>query len=205
MSRSKAEDVPQCKELKGLHLGEVKEWVRMAFVARDASTWEKVKNQVKEWDSKNRENPPQHGSRKELENLKLFDSVDFKKEMIVAVFWGDVSMNSTSDQCEIQSALIKKDGVLVKCCSQLLWNEEEAKNNHYIHWRGYWDPIKPVLPYHIKVVPRSDLAVKFVQTIEHEREPFLGMIPLPPEKISDCTVVNSNEWNAKMHRLGSWE
>jgi len=131
---------PNATEAKGIDAGGK---VPMVFVAREQTTWEKVKEAF--------------GAPKMLPigmkkggDLGLLDGTDFQKEMIVAVLWGEMNFSSRDEKCWIEEVAILKDEVVVDCRATL--------------WGGAVDASFRAWPYHVKVVPRSALPVRFKQT-----------------------------------------
>jgi hypothetical protein len=138
------EPPPQPKEISGIDLGGKEMAV---YVARDKATWDAVKKAVN-----NRQmlpiGMPKGGA------LDRLDTVDFDKEMIVAVFWGQMSFAGEGEKCWIESVTTGKDEVTVDCRANL-WGG--AVKHAYRAW-----------PYDAKVVKRSNLPVTFVQTTEYK-------------------------------------
>ncbi len=115
------------------------------FVARDKATWDAVKKAVAD---------PQmlpRGFAKGGGPDRL-NTVDFQKDMIVAVVWGQMSFSGQGEKCWIESVTAGKDEVTVDCRASL-WGG--AVKHAYLAW-----------PYHAKTVKRSDLPVTFIQTCE---------------------------------------
>ncbi len=83
-------------------------------------------------------------------DLGLLDGTDFQKEMNVAVLWGEMNFSSQNEKCWIEEVAILKDEVVVDCRATL--------------WGGAVDASFRAWPYHVKVVPRSALPVRFKQT-----------------------------------------
>ena len=123
------------------------------FVARDKTAWDAVKKAVGD-----RQMIP-IGSAKGG-GLDRLDTVDFQKDMIVAVFWGQMSFSGQGERCWIESVTTGKDEVTVDCRASL-WGG--AVKHAYLAW-----------PYHAKAVKRSDLPVTFVQTTEYKAMPTLS-------------------------------
>ena len=82
--------------------------------------------------------------------LKRMDGTDFQKEMNVAVLWGEMNFSRGDEKCWIEEVAILKDEVVVDCRAML--------------WGGAVDASFGAWPYHVKVVPRSPLPVRFKQT-----------------------------------------
>ncbi len=154
---SAADPLPQ--EAMGIDRGDEQ---RFVFVARDKATWEAVKKAV------DRPQMLPIGFAKGTE-LQTLDKTDFEKHMIVAVFWGEMSFVGRGEKCWIESVTVGDKEVTVDCRA-LLWGGRASAA--YRAW-----------PYHAKVVPRSELPVKFTQTTEwkampdrSEKEKLLGTI-----------------------------
>jgi hypothetical protein len=162
-----AEPSPQTTEVLGIDVG----GKGMAlFVARDKATWDAVKKAV--------------GRRQMLPigfaqggGLDRLDTVEFQKDMIVAVFWGQMSFAGEGEKCWIESVTHGKDEVTVDCRANL--------------WGGAVDHAYRAWPYHAKVVARSDLPVTFMQTTEYKARPALS------KKDQKLATLKPNEWQWK--------
>ena len=165
-----AEPTPQATEVRGIDVG----GKGMAlFVARDKATWDAVKKAV--------------GDRQMLPRgfakgggLDRLDTVDFQKDMIVAVFWGQMSFSGQGEKCWIESVTTGKEEVTV-VCRAILWGG--AVKHAYRAW-----------PYHVKAVKRSDLPVTFIQTTEYKAMPALS------KKDQKLATLKPSEWKWKMQR-----
>ncbi len=144
-----AEPPAQTTEVRGMDLGGKG---MTLFVSRDKATWDAVKKALGD-----RQMLPR-GSAKGGGPDRL-DTVDFQKDMIVAVFWGRMSFSGQGEKCWIDSVTTGKDEVTVDCRANL-WGG--AVKHAYLAW-----------PYHAKAVKRSDLPVTFMQTTEYKAMPFL--------------------------------
>ena len=155
---------PRATEAKGIDAGGKTGTV---FVARDQASWEKVKKAF--------------GAPKMLPigmkkgaDLSLLDGTDFQKEMIVAVHWGEMNFSRRDEKCWIEDVAILKDEVLVDCRATL--------------WGGAVDASFRAWPYHVKVVPRSALPVRFKQTTVWTAPPGRT------EKEKTVGTVKDGEW-----------
>lgn len=166
-SGSAAEDAARPREVIGTDPGGK---AMTVHVARDRAAWDEVKKSA--------------GARQMLPNgmkgqaLDLLDSVNFQKEMIVAVFWGERNFSGQGETCRIQEVLAGKEEVNVKCHA-LLWGG--AVKHSYRAW-----------PYHVKVVDRSNLPVSFVSTTGDKANP-----KRPAEKGVSVTLKRG-EWRAEI-------
>lgn len=155
---------PKATEAKGTDAGGKTPTV---FVARDQATWEKVKQAF--------------GAPKMLPigmkkggDLSLLDGTDFQKQMIVAVLWGEMNFSSQNEKCWIEDVTILKDEVVVDCRATL--------------WGGAVDASFRAWPYHVKVVPRSALPVRFKQTTVWTAPPGRT------EKDKTVGILKDGEW-----------
>lgn len=89
--------------------------------------------------------------------LDRLGAVDFQKDMIVAVFWGQMSFAGEGEKCWIEGVTTGKDEVIVDCRANF--------------WGGAVDHAYRAWPYHAKAVKRSDLPVTFMQTTEYKARP----------------------------------
>lgn len=106
-------------------------------------------------------------------DLAALGKIDFSKQMIVAVFWGEKSFSRQSEKCRIERTTVA-GGELVVDCRATLWGG--AVKAAYRAW-----------PYHALVVDRSDLPVRFRQTTELQADPARG------EKDKTLAVVPTTE------------
>jgi hypothetical protein len=143
------------------------------FVARDKATWDAVKKAVSD-----RQMLPRGFAKGE--GLDRLDAVDFQKDMIVAVFWGQMSFSGQGEKCWIESVTTGKEEVTV-VCRAILWGG--AVKHAYRAW-----------PYHVKAVKRSDLPVTFVQTTEYKAMPSLS------KRDQKLATLKPSEWQWKMQR-----
>jgi len=158
----------QMQEAKGIDLGGQTTTV---FVARDKDTWNAVKQAV---------GKPQmipEGMTKG-DGLNRLDDIDFQKQMIVAVFWGEMSFSGQGEKCWIEAVTTGKEEVTVDCRA-ILWGG--AVKHAYRAW-----------PYHVKVVPRSDLPLRFTQTTEWKADPNRS------EKNKTLAVLKAGEWKCQV-------
>ena len=159
---------PRPQEVKGTNLGGKTGTV---FVARDRATWDKVKQTLGQ---------PQMlpiGMPKG-DDLKVLDGVDFQKQMIVAVFWGQMNFSGQGEECWIEGVSVEKEEVVVDCRATL--------------WGG---PVKHsyrAWPYHAKVVPRSELPVRFKQTTEWTARPGRS------EKDKTVATLKLGDWKQEI-------
>ncbi len=89
--------------------------------------------------------------------LEPVEKANFEKEMIVAVFWGRMNFAGRDEKCWIEGVKAGDKEVTVDCRSNL-WGGEVFRS--YEAW-----------PYYAKIVPRSDLPVSFVETVEYKAKP----------------------------------
>lgn len=115
------------------------------YVARDKAAWDAVKKAAGDAQMLPIGTP-------KGDALERLDSVNFEKEMVVAVFWGQMSFAGEGEKCWIEKVTAGKDEVTVDC-RETLWGGAVA--HAYRAW-----------PYAAKIVPRSDLPVTFVQTTD---------------------------------------
>lgn len=155
---------PQPKEAKGTDSGGK---TGMSIVARDKATWDKVKQMLGD------AQPLTIGAKKG-DGLKTLDGTDFKAQMIVAVFWGQMDFSEPGEKCWIEGVAVAKDEVVVDCRATL--------------WGGHVLRSYRVWPYHAKVVPRSELPVRFTQTTEWTAAPGRS------EKDKTMATIKSGEW-----------
>jgi hypothetical protein len=145
-----AEPPPPVKEVRGTDLGGA---AMILYAARDRAAWDEVKKAA--------------GDRRMLpigmpkgEGLDQLDATDFQREMIVAVFWGQMSFAGEGEKCWIESVTAGHEEVTVHCRANL--------------WGGAVDHAYRAWPYHAKAVPRSGLPVTFVQTTDFKANPKLS-------------------------------
>ena len=145
-------------EASGIDLGGAKPVV---YVVRDKATWDAVKKEA---------GGPQMlpiGFAKGV-GLETLDKTDFDKQMIVAVFWGQMTFAGRGEKCWIESVKVGEKEVVVDCRAVL--------------WGGRVGAAYRAWPYHARVVERSELPVKFVQTTElkgidrTEKDQLLGVV-----------------------------
>jgi len=156
------------QDIRGIDLGARAPTV---FVARDSNTWNAVKQAV---------GKPQmipKGMTKG-DGLSRLDDIDFQKQMIVAVFWGEMSFSGQGEKCWIEAVTTGKEEVTVDCRA-ILWGG--AVKRAYRAW-----------PYHVKVVPRSDLPLRFTQTTEWKADPNRS------EKNKTLAVLKAGEWKCQV-------
>lgn len=162
-----AEETPRPREVIGTDLGGK---AMTVYLARDRAAWDEVKKSA--------------GARQMLpigmkgQALEVLDSVNFQKEMIVAVFWGEKNFSGQGETCRIQEVLTGKEEVTVKCHA-LLWGG--AVKHSYRAW-----------PFHVKVVNRSNLPVTFISTTEDKANPKRAI-----EKGIGVTL-KPGEWKAEI-------
>ncbi|QDU25412.1 hypothetical protein ETAA8_04800 [Anatilimnocola aggregata] len=161
-----AEPPPQ--EAAGIDRGDEK---RFIFVARDKATWEAVKKAV------DRPQMLPIGFAKGTE-LQTLDKTDFEKQMIVAVFWGEMTFSGQGEKCWIESVQTGDKEVTVDCRA-LLWGGRASAA--YRAW-----------PYHAKVVARSEVPVKFTQTTEWKA------LPDRSEKDKLLGTIQPGEWQLEI-------
>ena len=139
----------------------------MVIVARDQATWEKAKQSAGELRMLPIGMP-------KGDDLKILDGVDFKKEMIVAVFWGEKNFSRHGEKCWIENVSVLKDEVVVECRRSL--------------WAGPTDASYRAWPYHAKVVPRSEQPVNFRQKTD-----WIDA-PARVEKAKTVATLKGAEW-----------
>ena len=152
------------RDVQGIHLGTRK---GMVFVARDKKTWEAVKEAIGKPQA-----IPKGGAKPE--SLDRLDDVDFGREMIVAVFWGEMSFSGQGEKCIIEKITAKKAEIEVACQAKL-WGG--AVKHAYRAW-----------PFHVRVVPGSDLPVRFTQATHWIDTPDKF------EKPRSLGVIQRDEW-----------
>jgi hypothetical protein len=94
--------------------------------------------------------------------------------MIVAVFWGEKSFSGQGETFWIETVTAGKEEVTVDCRA--------------IFWGGAVKHAYKAWPYHVKVVPRSDLPVRFTQTTKFKADPTRS------EKNKILAVLKAGEW-----------
>lgn len=127
------------REILGIHYGSAKPSVH---VARDRKAWEELKKSLGK-----PQDIPRTAAR--LRNLDELDEVDFEKEMIVAIFWGEHSFSGHDEKCWIHDVSVKEGELHVDGRAHL-WGG--AVKRAYRAW-----------PFHVKVVAKSNLPVRFSQ------------------------------------------
>jgi hypothetical protein len=142
----------------------------MVFVARDKAAWDAVKKEVGP-----SRIPP---DRLKEPGLTPLDHVDFHKDMIVAVFWGKIEFSGHGENCWIQDVTVGKKEVTVDCRA-ILWGGQILRS-----YTAY--------PYAASVVPRSDLPVTFVQSIDYKAAAAHS------EKSKPLATVGPNRWKAEI-------
>lgn len=159
---------PQALEASGMDRGGR---TGMVFVARDKATWDAVKQTA--------------GKQQRLplgmskgEDLNLLDDIDFQKRMIVAVFWGEMTFAGQGEKYWIENVSIG--------------NEEIVVDFHATLWGGAVDHAHRTWPYHAKVVPRSNLPVRFQQTTERNGNPGRS------EKDKTVATLKAGDWKAAL-------
>jgi hypothetical protein len=161
-----AAEAPQ--EAFGIDLGDAS---RVAYVVRDQATWEAVKKAV---------GGPQMlpiGMPKGIE-LQTLDKIDFEKKMIVALFWGEMSFSVQKEKCWIENVTVGKKEVTVDCRAVL--------------WGGRVTAAYRAWPYHVRVIERSELPVKFIQTTEWKAPPGRT------EKDKLLATLEAGEWKQEI-------
>lgn len=161
-----AAEAPQ--EAFGIDLGNAS---RVAYVVRDQATWEAVKKAA---------GAPQMlpiGMPKGTE-LQTLDKTDFEKKMIVALFWGEMSFSAQKEKCWIENVTVGKKEVTVDCRA-LLWGGRASAA--YRAW-----------PYHVRVIERSELPVKFIQTTEWQAPPGRT------DKDQPLATLQAGEWKQEI-------
>ena len=106
------------------------------------------------------------------------DGTDFQKEMIVAVLWREMNFSRVGEKCWIEEGAILKDEALVDWRATL--------------WGGAVDASFRALPYHVKVVPRSPLPVRFKQTTVWTARPDRT------EKDKTVGTIKDGEWKQEL-------
>lgn len=161
-----ADAVPQ--EAAGIDLGDAR---RIAYVVRDKATWDALKKAA---------GGPQMlpiGFAKGTE-LQTLDKTDFEKEMIVTMFWGEMSFAGRGEKCWIESVTVGKKEITVDCRAVL--------------WGGRVSAAYRAWPYHAKVIARSELPVKFLQTTEFKAAPDRT------EKDKPLATIEAGEWKQEI-------
>ena len=115
--------------------------------------------------------------------LPQFNGVDFQKQMIVAVFWGEMNFAGHDEKCWIESVGKAKDAdghdFIKVDCQANLWGGEILRS-----YTAY--------PYHVMVVPRSNLPVKFLQTVRYRADKARG------EKDKILATLGPNAWKQEL-------
>ena len=139
----------------------------MVCVARDKAAWEAIKHAA--------------GKGKVLpigtaqgNDLGLLDATDFQRQMIVAVFWGEMAFSGQGEKCWIEGVTVGKEEVVVNCRATL--------------WGGAVKHAYRALPYYVKVVARNDLPVRFRQSTELKANPGRS------EKDKTIGIVKAGAW-----------
>jgi hypothetical protein len=159
---------PRPLEVKGTSLGVKTE---MVFVARDKATWDKVKQTLGEPKMLPIGTP-------KADDLKTLDGTDFKTQMIVAVFWGQMNFSGHGEKCWIEGVSVANGEMVVDCRATL--------------WGGAVDASYRAWPYHAKVVPRSELPVRFKQTTEWTAPPGRS------EKDKTVATLKNEDWKQEI-------
>ena len=107
------------------------------------------------------------------DDLASLGNIDFSKQMIVAVFWGQLSFSGHDEKCRIERVAVDGGELVVDCRATL--------------WGGAVDAAYRAWPYHALVVDRSELPVRFRQTTELKGGPTRG------EKEKTLAVVTPTE------------
>jgi hypothetical protein len=154
----------QTQEVHGLDLGGRNPLVS---VARDKDAWDAVKRTVGEL-----QKAPE--GRPKPDHLDRLDGTDFRTQMIVAVFWGEMEFSGHGEKCWIEDVTTDKGEVLVDCRASL--------------WGGHVFRSYRAWPFHVKVVPRSELPVRFTQATEVKGTPL--------------AVLKAGEWKQELPRSG---
>ncbi len=161
---SSSEAAERVLEVQGQHLGNK---AGMVVVARDQQSWEAVKLAVGKPQMLPKGFP-------NTATLDLLNHVDFEKEMIVAFFWGEMAFAGHGEKCWIDEVSEEKTEVLVECQANL-WGG--AVYRSYRAW-----------PFHAKIVPRSDLPIRFTQKTK------LLDVPEKEQKVTPLGTVKADEW-----------
>ena len=159
---------PQVREVSGIDFGGK---TPLVVVARDKTAWDDVVQAVGE----RRMLPIGFASGQDPASL---GNVDFGKQMIVAVFWGEMSFAGQGEKCRIERVAAGTDEVVVDCTATL-WGG--AVKRAYRAW-----------PYHAMVVDRSELPVRFRQTTELKADPKRS------EKEKTLAIVAGKEWKREV-------
>jgi hypothetical protein len=163
VSSVEAEESSQVREINGIQFGGD---AMMVFVARDKTAWEAVKKEVGR--------APIPADRLNEPGLSPLDHVDFQKDMIVAVFWGKMNFSGHGENCWIQDVTAGKKEVTVNCRA-ILWGGQILRS-----YTAY--------PYAVRVVPQSELPVKFIQTVDYKADAGLS------EKPKTLATLGPKEW-----------
>ncbi len=141
------------------------------YVARDKTTWDAVKQAV--------------GTRHDLalgakqgNPLERLDGVDFKQDMIVAVFWGEMNFSGHEEKCWIEAVTIGEREVTVDCRANL-WGGDVLRS--YRAW-----------PYDAQIVRRSELPLTFKQTTQYKALPNLT------EKDKTLATLKPGDWKQEI-------
>ncbi len=161
-----AEPAERALAVRGIDLG-TKE-MRL-YVARDKAAWDAVKKAAGDAQMLPIGTP-------KGDALERLNSVNFDKEMIVAVFWGQMSFAGEGEQCWIEKVTAGKDEVTVDCREKV--------------WDGAVDHAYRAWPYAAKIVPRSDLPVKFVESTE--------LLATKTKKEQTLATLKPDEWERKL-------
>ena len=164
---ARAEEPVQVREINGIQCGGD---AMMVFVARDKAAWEAIKKEVGP--------SPIPADRLKETGLAPLDHVDFHQDMIVAVFWGKMNFSGHGENCWIQDVTAGKKDVTVNCRA-ILWGGQILRS--YLAY-----------PYAVRVVPQSELPVKFIQTVDYKADATLS------EKPKTLATLGPHEWKAKI-------
>lgn len=138
---------PAVQEAVGIDFGSR---TAMVVVARDKAAWEAALQAA----GKKQMVPIGMAKAQDLASL---GKIDFGKQMIIAVFWGELSFSGHNEKCRIERTAVAGGELVVDCRATL--------------WGGAVDAAYRAWPYHALVVDRSDLPVRFRQTTELKAAP----------------------------------
>jgi hypothetical protein len=165
---SPGQEPARVKQVRGVDIGSSH---MIVFVARDKPTWDAVKQAA---------GPRHEFPRAALkgDELASLDPIDFQKEMIVAVFWGEMNFSGHDEKCWIEAVSVGDDEITVDCRASL-WGGDVTRS--YRAW-----------PYDVKVVRRSELPVTFEQTTEIMTKPDQS------EKEKPLATLKPGEWKREI-------
>ena len=112
--------------------------------------------------------------------LEKLDDTDFGRQMIVAVFWGEMSFSGQNEKCRIESVKVEAGKLVVRCQAEL-WGG--AVKHAYRAW-----------PYEVRAVPQSDLPVILVQTTNYQAAPKQS------QKDKLLATLEPGEWKKEIKR-----